>query len=114
MGRKKSKRVQANCDTHHLLWTRKTWDKGCRLLLRRSFVYEIPKTVHHELHTVVEPIPPLTDDEARWLWGQYRQTSQDMDIFEALDWLYINAPNLLFMEAIALQAEFLRNNLGRS
>ena len=112
--RTKKSKHNVECDTHHCLWTRKVWSNGCSLLLRRAFVYEIPKAIHHELHTVVEPIPALSDDEARWLWQQYKKVSHEMDIFEALDWLYANAPNLLFMEAIALQAEFLRENLERS
>ena len=82
--------------------------------LRRAFVYEIPKNIHHELHIAVEPIPTLTDDEARWLWAEYKKVSHKMNIFEALDWLYFYAPNLIFMEAIAIQREFLHNNLGRS
>ena len=114
MGRRKSKHSHSDCSAHHLLWERKVWSSGCRLLLRRAFVYEIPKEIHHELHTVVEPIPPLTDDEARWLWAQYKKVAHEMDIFEALDWLYANAPNLIFMKAIAKQREFLQNNMGRS
>lgn len=112
MGRKKKHRHSADCDLHHLLWERKVWSSGCRLLLRRVFVYEIPKEIHHELHTVVEPIPPLTDDEARWLWAQYKKVAHEMNILEALEWLYSNSPNLVFMEAIALQAEFLQKHLG--
>lgn len=115
MSRKAKKpRHSTTYDSHHLLWTRKAWNSGCRLLLRRAFVYEIPKSVHQELHAMYGHMPPLTDEEARWLWQKYKNASHEMDIWDALNWLYANAPNLLFMDAIALQSQFLREKMERS
>lgn len=117
MSKKKKKvrrRAPSGYDSHHLLWTRRTWDRGFKLLLRRSFIYEIPIVVHQELHSAVEPIPPLSEDEARWLWIEFKAVGHEMSLFEALEWLQLHAPNSEFAMAIMAQAEFLHNHLGRS
>ena len=117
MSRKKKKarrRTPSGCDSHHLLWTRRTWDRGYKLLLRRSFIYEIPIVVHQELHANVEPMPLLDEAEAKMLWELYKQTDQDMDIFQALTWLQLHAPNAEFAMAIMAQYGFLSNHLDRS
>lgn len=78
-------------------------------------MYELPVDVHEKLHGVVGPVPPLDEDDAKWLWGLYNQEgSPEMSLFEALDWLMINAPNSEFAIAIMSQYGFLRNHLGRS
>lgn len=117
MSKKKKKarrRAPSGYDSHHLLWTRRTWDRGSKLLLRRSFIYEIPIVVHQELHSVIEPIPPLSEDEARWLYDLYSQEKRNMELFEALEWLQLHAPNSEFAMAIMAQSRFLQNHLGRS
>lgn len=117
MSRKKKKvrrRTPSGWDSHHLLWTRRTWDRGYKLLLRRSFIYEIPIVVHQELHANVEPMPPLDETEAKMLWDLYKQTDQDMSLFQALAWLQLHAPNAEFAMAIMAQYGFLSNHLGRS
>ena len=117
MSRKEKKRRRAHnygTDSHHLLWTRHTWERNCRLLLRRSFVYEIPIPTHRLLHKEVEPIQPLSDMEARELWIRLKAVNHNMGIFEALEWLIANAPNDDFAEAMLAQQQFLLDNLERS
>lgn len=117
MSRKKKKlrrRTPSGYDSHHLLWTRRTWDRGYKLLLRRAFIYEIPIVVHQELHASIEPMPPLDETEAKMLWDLYKQTDQDMSLFQALAWLQLHAPNAEFAMAIMAQYGFLSNRLGRS
>lgn len=117
MSKKKKKarrRAPSGYDSHHLLWTRRTWDRGFKLLLRRSFIYEIPIVVHQELHSVIEPIPPLSEDEARGLWIEFKAVGHEMSLFEALEWLQLHAPNSEFAMAMMAQAGFLHNHLGRS
>lgn len=117
MSRKEKKRKRARGhgnDSHHLLWTRHNWERNCRLLLRRSFVYEIPIPTHRQLHKEVEPIPPLSDMEARELWIRLKAVNHNIGIFEALEWLIANAPNDDFAEAMLAQQQFLLNNLERS
>ena len=70
--------------------------------------------VHQELHSVIEPIPPLSEEEARWLYSLYLQEKRSMELFEALEWLQLHAPNAEFAMAIMAQAGFLHNHLGRS
>lgn len=117
MSRRKKKthrRTPSGWDAHHLLWTRRTWDRGYKLLLRRSFVYQIPIAVHQELHSVIEPIPPLSEEEARWLWTEFKAVDHEMGLFEALEWLQLHAPNSEFAMAMMAQSGFLQNHLGRS
>lgn len=112
--KKRKRRTPSGHDSHHLLFVRRAWDRGYKLLLRRSFIYEIPIAVHQALHAAIEPMPPLTEDEARELWAEFKLVDYDMDIFEALDWLQQHAPNAEFAMAIMAQAGFLQNNMGRS
>lgn len=113
MSRKKRKKHRAHGrDKHHLLFYRAEWNKGYALLLRRVFVYEIPIPVHQDLHTVAGNVPVLNDADARWLWQEYKKLDHELDLFEALEWLQLNAPNLEFAAAIAVQREFLQQNLG--
>lgn len=117
MSKKKKKRAKhrapSGYDSHHLLWTRRTWDRGFKLLLRREFIYEIPISIHQELHATVEPIPPLDEEDARSMWILYKQIGRELGLFEALEWLWRNAPNSEFAMAMMAQLGFLRNHLGR-
>ena len=116
MSRKKQRKTKHDPghNSHHLLHYRRWWDKGCKQLLRRAFVYNLPVDVHEKLHAIVEPVPPLDEDDAHWLWVKYREHGGRMDLFEALDWLQLNAPNSEFAIAIMKQSEFLHQHMGRS
>lgn len=98
-------------DKHHLLFYRSEWNKGCRMLLRRAFVYEIPVVVHRELHRVVKPVPPLMEWEARKLWHDLKDFGYEMNIFEAYRWLIEFSPNDEFRNAITEQFEFIKEHL---
>lgn len=112
MSRKKAKhRPSHGYDRHHLLWTRATYNKGFKLLLRRAFVYELPMDVHQRLHAAVNPIPPLDEDDAKRLWGMFKEVDHEMELFEALEWLRTNAPTSEFAIAIMAQQGFLHNYL---
>ena len=117
MSRRKKKthrRTPSGWDSHHILHYRRLWDKGFKQLLRRSFVYRIPIEVHKELHAAVGPVPPLSEDEARWLWIEFKAVDHEMGLFEALEWLQLHAPNSEFAMAMMAQSGFLQNHLGRS
>lgn len=118
MSRRKIKKRRRKCprnyDSHHILHYRRLWDYGFKSLLRRSFIYELPIEVHHDLHTVVGPVPPLEEAEARQLWYDLKAVDHDMDLYEGLEWLIDNAPNNKFAAAITAQYVFLQENLGRS
>ena len=117
MSRRKKKthrRTPSGWDAHHILHYRRLWDKGFKQLLRRSFVYRIPIEVHQELHATVGPVPPLSEEEARWLWAEFKAVDHDMSLFEALEWLQLHAPNSEFAMAMMAQSGFLQNHLGRS
>lgn len=110
--KRKRKRYRPNgCDKHHLLFYRSEWNKGYNLLLRRAFIYEIPITVHQALHSSVGKVPPLDEQEGKMLWELYKQLDHELSLFEALDWLQLNAPNAEFAMAIMAQRGFLKNNL---
>lgn len=112
--RKQRKRTVApsGYDKHHLLFYRKLWDKGYKQLLRRAFVYELPITVHQQLHAVVGAIPPLDEREAQELWSNYNYTAKrGMSLYEALDWLIANSPNDEFRHAMIEQYAFIRFSL---
>ena len=113
MRRKKKARHRApsGWDSHHIIFTRRDHDRGYKLLLRRSFIYEIPIAVHQELHANVEPVPPLSEDEARALWVELQRVDYEMELFEALEWLVAHAPNSAFKQSIAEQQRFLLDNL---
>ena len=114
MSRKKRKthKVNHGYDSHHILFYRKEWSKGCKLLLRRSFVYQIPIGVHQQLHATVSQVPPLDENEARLLWQRFKELDARLDIFEALEWLMANSPNADFGAAIKAQYDFLRDTIG--
>lgn len=116
MSRKKQKKRSRKClsghDSHHILHYRRNWSKGFKQQLRRSFIYDLPITVHQELHAIVPPVPPLDEEEARWLWTQFKAVDHDMSLFEALEWLQLHAPNAEFAMAIMAQYGFLRNKMG--
>lgn len=109
----KRKRVSGN-NLHHVLYYRRNWDRGFKALLRKSFIYSIPISVHDELHKECGPVPPIEEYEAKVLWEQFKLVNHDMRLFEGLGWLVDHAPNEDFKEAILAQKNFLRSNLGRS
>lgn len=111
--RKQHKRPKVGHNTHHILHYRRWWSKGYRQLLRKSFVYELPIPVHEALHNTVGPVPPLGEDEAKQLWIMYCEVKHEMDLFEALAWLQLHAPNSEFAIAIMAQYGFLLNNMER-
>ena len=114
MSRKKQRakhRPQFGHDSHHLLFCRRLWDVGYKQMLRRAFIYELPLEVHQALHQAVRPVPPLDEEDAKWLWHQYVAEHRNMELFEALDWLRLHAPNSEFAIAIIEQQGFLQNNL---
>ena len=114
MSRKKQRihKAESGYDSHHILFYRKEWDKGCKQLLRRAFVYQIPIEVHQQLHATVGHVPPLEEDEARFLWERYKELDHRLNIYEAFEWLMMNSPNAGFSMAIMAQYGFLRNFMG--
>lgn len=114
MSRKKQRdkrRAQEGHSDHHVLFTRRLWSDGCKRKLRRAFVYELPLEVHQALHQAVRPVPPLDEEDAKWLWHQYVAEHRNMELMEALEWLRLHAPNSEFAIAIIEQQGFLQNNL---
>lgn len=99
-------------DRHHILFFRREWEHGYKLLLRRAFIYDIPIVVHRALHAAVGNVPPLEDKEARRLWNKYAELDRELSLYEGLEWLLDNAPNEGFRLAIKAQYDFFKNNLG--
>lgn len=72
MAKKKKRGVNnKRCDTHHLFWQRRKWNRG-ELKSLRLHPYcrvEIPKnTLHHQIHSEIKQIPtphPRNAREAR-------------------------------------------------
>lgn len=95
---------------HHVLFTRKEWNKGYAHKLRRLLVYNIPDDVHRGLHKAVPPVPPLTEQEARELYVGYKKVSP-LDIFDATEWLIENSPSEEFAVAMMGQSLYLRVHL---
>lgn len=113
MSRKKRRTHKADSySSHHILFARTEWNKGFKQMLRREFVYQIPDEVHRQLHQTVGRVPPLDEDEARFLWQRYKELGHDLNIFEAFEWLMKNSPNSSFAMAIMAQYGFLRNFMG--
>lgn len=110
--RKRKRSAPYGHDKHHLLFYRSEWSKGYNLLLRRAFIYEIPITVHQALHSSVGKVPPLDEQEGKMLWEQYKLLDHELDLFEALRWLQLNAPTSEFAIAIMAQRGFLTNKMG--
>lgn len=110
--RKRKRSTPYGHDKHHILFYRSEWNKGYALLLRRAFVYDIPVAVHQELHSTVGKVPVLDNDEAKALWEQYKLLDHELDLFEALRWLQLNAPTSEFAIAIMAQRGFLTNKMG--
>ena len=97
-------------DSHHLLWTRKNWNKGYAHRLRKIFVYQLPMPLHQKLHEAVEPIPVLDEQEARMLYVEYKRLDHELDLEEALQWLILHAPNSEFAMAMMAQLGFIQNH----
>lgn len=112
--RKQRRSRRSGYNTHHILHYRRWWDKGFKQQLRRAFIYELPVDVHEKLHGAVGPVPPLDEDDARWLWGEFKRVDHEMELFEALAWLQMHAPTSDFAIAIMAQYGFLSNHLDRS
>ena len=113
MSRKKQRKPKAdNYSSHHILFARTEWNKGFKQMLRKEFIYQIPDEVHRDLHHTVGKVPPLDEDEARFLWERYKELDHELDIFEAFEWLMQNSPNAGFAMAIMAQYGFLRNFMG--
>ena len=93
----------------HLLFYRKRFNKGYAHRLRKAFVYEIPDDMHTALHKIVGPAPEISEDEAMRMNVEYKRLDQDLDIYEALNWLILNAPTAEFAMAIMAQLGFIRN-----
>lgn len=96
-------------DSHHLLWTRKNWNKGYAHRLRKLFVYELPMPLHQELHQKVEPIPVPFDCEE--LFIKYSKLGYKMDIPQAIEWLIRNSKDEAFRRAMKFQLDFLEESL---
>ena len=96
-------------DSHHLLWTRKNWNKGYAHRLRKIFVYQIPIDMHRKLHEVVNPIPVLSEQEARMLFVEYQRLDHKLGLEEGLRWLILNAPTSEFAIAMMAQLGFIQN-----
>ena len=94
---------------HHLLFYRKRFNKGYAHRLRKAFVYEIPDKMHIALHQIVGPVPAISEDEARRIFVEYKRLDHELDIYEALNWLILNAPTAEFAMAIMAQLGFIRN-----
>lgn len=109
--KKKAQRAPSGYDKHHILFYRKEWDSGYKLKLRRCFVYEIPISIHQELHQVVRAVPALEEDQAKELWIRF-QNESELSLFEALEWLMRYSPSAEFSIAIMAQFGFLWNKLG--
>ena len=94
---------------HHLLFYRKRFNKGYAHRLRKAFVYEIPDDMHTALHKIVGPAPAISEEEAMRMYVEYKRLDQDLDLYEALNWLILNAPSAEFAMAIMAQLGFIRN-----
>lgn len=109
----KARRVPSGYDRHHILFHRKEWDSGYKLKLRRCFVYEIPITVHQELHQILKAVPALDEEDAKELWVQFQSLDYELSIWEAYEWLMLHSPSAEFSISIMAQYGFLRNKIGR-
>lgn len=108
--KRRRKRVKVTeCDRHHLLYYRRDWETGYKGMLRRAFVYRIPKEAHKQLHTLAPGIPPLNEVEAKELWARYKALEGSrMGLYEAFEWLADNTTNDEFKSAITTEYAVIR------
>lgn len=92
---------------HHILFTRKSYNKGFAHKLRKQFVFELPDDIHSSLHASVPPVPRISEPEALILWSEYKRESHEDNIYDALEWLIFHAPTTAFQDAIKAQYDFL-------
>ena len=92
---------------HHILFTRKDYNKGFSHKLRKLFVFDLPDDIHSALHAKVPPVPKISEPEALILWTEAKREGQIDNIYGALEWLIIHAPNTEFQMAIKEQYDFL-------
>ena len=92
---------------HHILFTRRNWNKGFAHKLRKFFIYELPDDIHSALHASVPPVPRISEPEALILWTEAKKEGRIDNIYGALEWLIIHAPTTEFRNAIKEQYDFL-------
>lgn len=91
---------------HHILFTRKNWNKGFAHKLRKLFIYELPDDIHSALHASVPPVPRISEPDALVLWTEAKRAPID-NVYDALEWLIFHAPTREFQDAIKEQYDFL-------
>jgi hypothetical protein len=75
--------------------------------VRRHFTYEIPITIHNELHRELHDIPLPPEKE---LAGMF-PLPYGLNIFEACDWLIAHSRDGAFRACMRKQRDFLRKRL---
>lgn len=103
----KKKRRDRHNNIHHLLFQRTHWSGRYALVIRRHFTYEIPITIHNELHRELHDIPLPPEKE---LAGMF-PLPYGLDIFEACDWLIDHSRDGAFRACMRKQRDFLRERL---
>lgn len=105
----KTRRIHPDTDTHHLLFTHRSWDRGYARALRDSFTRRIPVVDHRKLHSLLKSIPVPDGNLCRLAWEEYcrhREEIDSYDVARAAAWLYVHIPDVEFRKAMQKQVDF--------
>lgn len=89
---------------HHILWPRRTWNRGCLNRLRNRFAYPIDDDLHHEIHATLDGVP-VPEDAPRLAESAPRFDHP----LAACYWLIANSEDRDFTDAIKIQIALLKN-----
>ena len=97
---------------HHILFMRRDWKRGYKHKLREKFIYTIPDDAHKFLHSCCEPVPAITEPQAKKLYQELNKIGKRMTMLEAYRWLIKHSDNALFVNALVHQMRCLESYLG--
>lgn len=123
MAKKRKRRNRARVqptgrNRHHLLFQGRHWSAGKAKELRNYFVYEIPISIHNELHNhILHDVPKPPPEALIPLYLAFCEQRRQLDrlnIIEALEWLETACDYAPFQAAMRAQSDFLRRKLGHN
>jgi hypothetical protein len=99
-----------------LIFQRKHYAKGYAKLLRQAFVYDVPISIHDELHaTVIHDIPRPSDAEIRDMYRTYlahKDLIDQCDMLTVCEWLATACKDKAWQACMLRQYYFLKEKMG--
>lgn len=100
---------------HHLIFQRRHYSRGYAKLLREAFVYEIPVSIHDELHNaILHDVPRPSDVEIRDMYRTYlahKELIDNSDMLTVCEWLATACRDPAWRACMMRQYNFLKEKI---